>query len=355
MYFRISYSFLFFSRRKMDIDNSTIILDTNPWQVDSVQDFICLKCPECAFCSKEEKCFQKHAINCHPLSFILFGEQNEQKVCELKENYNCIIDDYSYNETFNKISELWENSNTSCPEETSEEMFEKDYKEVIVEVSDVDQKIADDKNENEYNYETLNKNSKLCEYSTSFNEEASKENFENELQQVIMKFENVDDKNPVIEIAKESNKHKEIILKGNYDNRCNYKTLTKKTKYITCSVNTCSNKSSNSHKDFFYFPSLKFPERHNAWISACHRDKAWKPSISNSVICEDHFDSFDFLVCWSAKKKKNLKRNTVPHLNLDPSITVYHDGQLPPKKNNLADQSLKDKLELDFKREEESK
>ena len=51
-----------------------------------------------------------------------------------------------------------------------------------------------------------------------------------------------------------------------------------------------------------------------------------------------------------------MKKNTVPHLNLDPSITVYHDGQLPLKKNTLADQSLKDKLEcLDFRGEKQSK
>ena len=102
-------------------------------------------------------------------------------------------------------------------------------------------------------------------------------------------------------------------------------------------MNTCPNKSSNSHKDFFHFPSLKFPERHNAWISACHKDKAWKPSISNSVICEDHFDSFDYLVSYGLEKKKHLKRNTVPHLNLDPGITVNHNSQIPPKKNSIGD------------------
>ena len=43
-------------------------------------------------------------------------------------------------------------------------------------------------------------------------------------------------------------------------------------------------------------------------------------------------------------------------MNLDPIITFYHDGQLPPKKTTLADQALKDKLEsLDFIGEEESK
>ena len=230
-------------------------------------------------------------------------------------------------------------------------------------ITEVDQKIADDKNENDNDNniidKTLNKDtSKLGENSTKFHEEASKVNFENEFKQVIIKHENVDDKNPVIEIAKKSNKHKEIILKEN-DNRY-YKGLTKKPKVRKCSVNICANrlahKKSKSDKDFFYFPKLRFPERHNAWIHACHRDEAWKPNGSSSVICEDHFDSFDFVVCWSAKKNKNLKRNTVPHLNLDPIITFYHDGQLPPKKTTLADQALKDKLEsLDFIGEEESK
>ena len=233
----ISYIFLFFSRRKMDIDNSTIILDTNPWQVDSIQDFLFLKCPECAFYDKEEDCFQKHAINCHPLSFVLFGEENEEKVFELKENDNYIMDDSSYNETFNKISELWENSNTSCPEETSEEFFENEYKKVFVEVN---QEIADDKNENDnyiinddYNYDTLNINSELFESSTRFQEEISKENFENEHMQVIMKLENVDDKNPKkesFEMAKESNHQKEIKLKENDNTKHNYETLTKYSK-----------------------------------------------------------------------------------------------------------------------------
>ena len=125
-----------------------------------------------------------------------------------------------------------------------------------------------------------------------------------------MKVENVDDKNPVIEITKESNKHEEIILKENYDNRYIYKTL-KKPKGRKCSVNICANrlanKKSKSDKDFFYFPKLKFLERHNAWIHACHRDETWKPNVSSSVICEDHFDSFDFVVCWSTKKKKKQR------------------------------------------------
>ena len=273
MYFRISYIFLFFSRKEMNDGNSTIIVDTNPWQVDSIQDFLCFKCPECVFNSKEESCFQKHAINCHPLSFVLFGEEDKEIVCELKDNYDYIIDDSSYNETFNKISELWENSNTSCPEETSEEMFENEYKEVIFEFSDVNQKIADEKNENDNNYETLNKNSKLSENSTRFHEETSKENLENEHMQLIMKFEDVDDKNPEKEsfdIAKESKKQKDIILKENDRNKYNYETKISK-KSGMCSVNICGNKKSNSNKNVFHFPQ-GYRDRYNL-IDSQHKKK----------------------------------------------------------------------------------
>ena len=55
-------------------------MDVNPWKVDSIQEFSFLKCPECTFDSKEEETFQDHAIENHPLSFILFGKA-------LKEEY----------------------------------------------------------------------------------------------------------------------------------------------------------------------------------------------------------------------------------------------------------------------------
>ena len=48
----------------------------NPWKVESIQDFSCLKCPECIFFTKEENYFENHAIANHPLSSILFQEQS---------------------------------------------------------------------------------------------------------------------------------------------------------------------------------------------------------------------------------------------------------------------------------------
>ena len=46
----------------------------NPWQVESIQDFSFLKCPECIFDTKTEDIFRNHATENHPLSLVLFRE-----------------------------------------------------------------------------------------------------------------------------------------------------------------------------------------------------------------------------------------------------------------------------------------
>ena len=48
----------------------------NPWHVESILAFYYLKCPECEFNSKEENNFVHHAKEYHPLSNVLFGEEN---------------------------------------------------------------------------------------------------------------------------------------------------------------------------------------------------------------------------------------------------------------------------------------
>ena len=45
----------------------------NPWQVDTIHSFWYLKCPECNFDSKDEDIFEDHAVENHPLSFVLFS------------------------------------------------------------------------------------------------------------------------------------------------------------------------------------------------------------------------------------------------------------------------------------------
>ena len=58
----------------------------NPWQVDSIQEFLCFKCPECKFDSKEDAVFEEHAIENHPLSFAIFG-----KICKKEELEDAIL------------------------------------------------------------------------------------------------------------------------------------------------------------------------------------------------------------------------------------------------------------------------
>ena len=54
------------------------MMDINPWQVDSIQAFYFLKCPECALDTKEENFFHEHALENHTLSLVFFGTNSEE-------------------------------------------------------------------------------------------------------------------------------------------------------------------------------------------------------------------------------------------------------------------------------------
>ena len=57
----------------MSTNQPQLVQVYNPWQVESVQAFLSLKCPECVFTSKYEDSFQDHAVKHHPLSAALYG------------------------------------------------------------------------------------------------------------------------------------------------------------------------------------------------------------------------------------------------------------------------------------------
>ena len=61
-------------------------MEINPWKVDSLEAFTCLKCPECAFFSKEESNFRNHASKNHPLSSEFFEQLDSQSALYNKEN-----------------------------------------------------------------------------------------------------------------------------------------------------------------------------------------------------------------------------------------------------------------------------
>jgi hypothetical protein len=54
-------------------------MDQNPWAVESIQAFYILKCPDCDFNTKEEKMFENHTTENHPLSLVLFDKQSVKK------------------------------------------------------------------------------------------------------------------------------------------------------------------------------------------------------------------------------------------------------------------------------------
>ena len=71
----------------------------NPWYVDSIEAFACLKCPECVFNTKENKVFQNHAVENHPMSHFLFGTPKS------KSDTNIVVLNYDPNDIEKYIKE----------------------------------------------------------------------------------------------------------------------------------------------------------------------------------------------------------------------------------------------------------
>ena len=55
-------------------------LHDNPWQVDSLNAFYFLCCPECVYRSKEESSFQTHALQNHPKSKTFFKYEEADEI-----------------------------------------------------------------------------------------------------------------------------------------------------------------------------------------------------------------------------------------------------------------------------------
>ena len=79
-----------------------IVKIMNPWLVESIQAFSCLKCPECEFHTKKDTVFENHATENHPLSFVLFSKKEIVKqelvdgnlAANIKEEPRIEIDDF---------------------------------------------------------------------------------------------------------------------------------------------------------------------------------------------------------------------------------------------------------------------
>ena len=101
----------------------------NPWQVESIQAFSILKCPECFFDTKDENKFEDHAMANHPMSYVLFGksekEINHNSVTDTERD---LKDNTIYASTFDK-----EDSEKYLQEENDIDIKEEPIEDLIVE------------------------------------------------------------------------------------------------------------------------------------------------------------------------------------------------------------------------------
>ena len=121
----------------------------NPWHVESIHAFYFLKCPECGFDTKEEKNFQTHAIQNHPMSSVLFGERVLAKKIVILEQK---LDPDEYEKDWNNQEEslLPSNDQIITDESTSK------IKEEILEEINLDIPIKEEQDYYETNFSEEN-------------------------------------------------------------------------------------------------------------------------------------------------------------------------------------------------------
>jgi hypothetical protein len=63
-------------------------MQTNPWYVESIEDFTFICCPECSYKSKTESKFQIHALENHPQCLVFFYEASDNNSTSTTKIYN---------------------------------------------------------------------------------------------------------------------------------------------------------------------------------------------------------------------------------------------------------------------------
>ena len=100
----------------------------NPWQVESIEAFYFLKCPECTFYAKDAKAFHLHAVENHQLSYVFFGKPEvkiltPEEVLDLPEKSFEIEDNETLSEKTLKIIANDSNVQIESEKSKSDELF----------------------------------------------------------------------------------------------------------------------------------------------------------------------------------------------------------------------------------------
>ena len=145
------------------------MLVDNPWQVRSIQAFSCLKCPECAFITKEENTFQTHAVQSHPLSYvgyasIFFGRLSSNNEILSPKSYRLSSNGERLSSNSERLS-----SNSERLSSDSERLSSNDER---LSSNSESQKQTDGKNDNIKEHSIKRRNI-INVYSSSYNQKSS--------------------------------------------------------------------------------------------------------------------------------------------------------------------------------------
>ena len=122
-------------------------MESNPWQVNSIQAFNCLKCPECMFFSQEELDFKAHAMKNHPMSNSFFNKFESNSFIDpgIKEELSDTISKGNCDLNFSGIKD-------ECLEVNSETVFAENLDHVKEEYL---KETNDSKDQNDSDYDPL--------------------------------------------------------------------------------------------------------------------------------------------------------------------------------------------------------
>ena len=137
-----------------------IAFENNPWNVESLESFLFLKCPQCVFDTKEKDSFQNHAIENHPLSVVLFDKiLKEEKYFDKDLD----IEDPLSADKINSEDQQWEPDYLDYCESKLEE-FDYEYTKHNDEKNEIkkERKTIQSHSQTEYK----NKDSKVCPICT---------------------------------------------------------------------------------------------------------------------------------------------------------------------------------------------
>ena len=105
----------------------------NPWLADSIQSFVFINCPECAFKAKKENTFQDHAKKKHPMSFAFFEKVKSEPPKSKSNQQSEIVSDLDLDDSQMEIDYF---ETIQCDKTLEEIMFPETEKVIIADLNE---------------------------------------------------------------------------------------------------------------------------------------------------------------------------------------------------------------------------